>query len=246
MRRLLLILGFLLAAAPAAALELKPLVYSLIFPGAGEWSLGYKERALAHFAVEATCWSANVYYRERGFDKRHDYESYADAHWETARWASSFSDTRPGWLDWIPQAEWDFYDRGLQDTAVAFDDSHEDYLMGHFAPYHEDPQHYYENLGKYDWYRWGWDDYDAGTDGTDNRYVYLRMRNASDDDFNVAERFIKFMVVARVVSLADTYIILHKRELGASEREIEAGWRFAVAPSDIQFSGFRLGLTRSW
>jgi hypothetical protein len=231
--RPLLVASLLMFAAPAGALELKPLLYSLIFPGAGEWSLGYKKRALAQFAVEAGCWSANVYYREQAYDKRHAYEAYADAHWTEHDWRLPWDDTQ------------DYYDPNHVDAPIA--ESYDlDFLRSHYAPYSEDPQHYYENLGKYDWYRWGWDDFSAAVDHSFNRYTYLNMRNASDDDFNVAENFIKILVVARVISLADTYIILRKRELGMSEREIERGWRLAFAPSDPAFSGFRLGLTRSW
>ena len=93
--RPLLVASLLIFAAPAGALELKPLLYSLIFPGAGEWSLGYKKRALAQFAVEAGCWSANVYYREQAYDKRHAYETYADAHWTEHDWLLPWDGIRP-------------------------------------------------------------------------------------------------------------------------------------------------------
>ncbi len=228
-------------------MDAKPLLYSLLVPGLGEWSLGYKGRALAHWTVEAGCWAGNFYYRDKGFAGRKDYEAYADSHWHTARWASAWNETIPDWLDWIPQSEWDEYGwDAVMPTAVEFDETHEGYLASHFAPYHEDPQHYYENLGKYDWYRWGWDDYSSGTDRSEHRYVYLRMRNDSDDDFNRAHNFVIAMVLARVVSLADTYLLLHRLESGVTEKEIRTSWRLDFAPKNADLSGFRIGLRRSW
>lgn len=246
-RRLLWAVLLLACASSASAMEKRPLLYSLLLPGWGEWSLGYKGRAVGHWVVEAGCWTANFYYRDQGFEKRHEYEAYADAHWHTARWASAFSEEQPDWLDWIPAEEWsDYAWDELIPSAVEFDDPRPGYLESHFAPFHEDPQHYYENLGKYDWYRWGWDDYSQTSDNSAHRYVYLNMRNASDDDFNRAHNFIIVMLLARVVSIVDTYLILHRMESGSTVRELQTGWRLDFTPTDPVRAGFRLGLTRSW
>jgi len=252
-RSLLLIPLLLITAFPgvAAALDTKPLLYSLVLPGLGEWSLGYKGRAAAHFAVEAGCWAGNFYYRGQGFDLRAEYEDYADAHWHPARWAAAFSEEQPEWMDWLDEGEWDLYNDngGLQPTAVEFDESHtspdgDQYLESHYAPHHEDPQHYYENLGKYDWYRWGWDDYGSDTDRSEHRYVYLDMRNDSNAAFKRAHNLISFMVVARVVSLVDTFILLRLIENGATRAELDSAWRLDFQPRDPGEASFRLALTR--
>ncbi|MBM4116791.1 hypothetical protein FJ251_03480 [bacterium] len=244
------LLALLALAAPAAALETRPLLYSLLLPGLGEWSLGHRGRALTQFAVEAGCWAGNFYYRDRGFDLRHEYEAYAEAHWEEARWASAWNVAgQPDWMDWVSADEWAAF--AWPDTlpsAMAFlRDGHEGYLESHFAPYQEDPQHYYENLGKYDWYRWGWDDYDTGRDDSAHRYVYLGMRRESNRAFDRAEAFIFAMVAARVVSLADTYILLRRLErAGDDQAAREEGWRLQFGPAGARPAGFRLVLTRSW
>ncbi|MCB9514941.1 MAG: hypothetical protein H6693_01975 [Candidatus Latescibacteria bacterium] len=238
-----------LLAPSARAMDAKPLLYSLLIPGMGEWSLGHKRIALTHFALEAGCWAGNFYYRDRGFELRHDYEAYAEAHWEEARWASAWSpDGQPDWMDWVTPEQWDAY--AWPDTiASAMDfwrDGHQDYLESHFAPYQEDPQHYYENLGKYDWYRWGWDDYSESADDSANRYVYAAMRKDSNDAFTTAEHFIYALVVGRVVSLADTFLMLRRLEAGVPPQELDRGWRLEMAPVDPRESRFALALTRRW
>ncbi|MBC8366395.1 hypothetical protein H8E52_03200 [bacterium] len=249
MKRLLTLLLLLLVALPIAAIDVKPLAYSLLMPGMGEYSLGYKTRAYAHWAVEAGGWYGVVHYRNVGFDRRYEYEAYADVHWSEGRWRSAWSE------DWLDHEDaWD----ELCASAVAFDESHityDDnenpvhYLDTHFAPYDEDPQHYYENLGKYDWYRWGWDDYDCADDHLnprpgDHRYIYGKMRNSSDDAFNTAHNILTAMLLARVVSLVDTYIILVRLDHGSSDQAIRDGWRMSYQIEDR--GGFRLGMTRNW
>jgi len=240
--------ALLLLAPPAAALDAKPLIYSLLLPGLGEWSLGYKGRAVGFWAVEAGCWAGNFYYRDRGFDLRHEYEAYADAHWHTARWASAFSEEQPGWLAWMPAAEYDANAWAATcPVAVDFDTTHAGYLQSHFAPYHEDPQHYYENLGKYDWYRWGWDDYDCAADDTAHRWVYVGIRNDSEKAFDTARLFANALVVSRVVSLVDTYLLLRRLErAGGDAAPLETAWRLDFAPTGRGAGGFRIALTRSW
>jgi len=256
MRRALLLCLLLAAASQASALDAKPLAYSLLLPGMGEYSLGYKSRAYAHWLVEAGGWAGVVHYRNQGFEKRHQYEDYADAHWSEVRWRSAWD------LDWDEHCvDCDDPGNAWADTctsAMQFDRTHISidgqgneihYLDTHFAPYSEDPQHYYENLGKYDWYRWGWDDYDCGDDHAnprpgDHRYIYGKMRNASDDDFNRAHNILTALLLARVVSLVDTYIILVRQDRGQSEAEIREGWRMDY--SIEARGGFRLGMTRNW
>jgi hypothetical protein len=250
-----LVLSLLLALPVlASAIDVKPLAYSLLIPGLGEYSLGYKTRAYAHWTVEAGGWFGVVHYRNKGFEQRYEYEAYADVHWSEIRWRSSWD------LDWAdncvdcddPESAWD----DLCASAVAFDESHLSgdnneihYLDTHFAPYSEDPQHYYENLGKYDWYRWGWDDYDCADDHSDprpgeHRYIYGKMRNDSDASFDIAHNILSAMFLARVVSLVDTYIILVRAEGGASDQAIRDGWRMSYSIEDR--GGYRLGLTRNW
>ena len=249
--RLVALLVALLALAPsAAALEGRPLLYSLLLPGLGEWSLGYRGRAVGQFAVEAGCWAGNFYYRDQGFKLRHDYEAYAEEHWEEARWASAWNpDGQPEWMDWVSTDQWAAL--AWPDTlATAMEflrDDHEGYMESHFAPYQEDPQHYYENLGKYDWYRWGWDDYDDGSDDSVRRYIYTGMRKDSNAAFDRAEAFIFALVAARVVSLADTYILLRRAERAGGDRAgLDEAWRLDFSPRDARGTGWRLALTRSW
>ncbi|MCP4548958.1 MAG: hypothetical protein GY835_21090 [bacterium] len=249
MRRMALgVLLISFAVGSCGAMELKPLLYSALIPGLGEWSLGYKKRAVGHWVVEAGCWAGNFYYREQGFDARHRYEAFAREHWDSMHWASSWSDEMPVWLEeWFTEQDWNDavkYAEPFQ-IAMEFEADHPGYLESHYAAFQDDSQHYYENIGKYNWYRWGWDDYDVDADYSVNRYRYTDLRNESNDNFNRAHKFITLMIVARVVSLADTFILLHRLE---SNPDLDASgdWHLDFEPTNIVDGGFRVALTRSW
>jgi hypothetical protein len=83
----------------------------------------------------------------------------------------------------------------------------------------EDKQHYYENIGKYDWYISGWKDYVPGTTPDDLapgeelsllREDYREMRRKSNDQLDTANRFIYLSIGARVISLVQTTILVNR------------------------------------
>jgi hypothetical protein len=83
----------------------------------------------------------------------------------------------------------------------------------------EDKQHYYENIGKYDWYVSGWDDYVPGTTPDDlapgqvlseRREEYRDMRHKSNNQLDTATRFVYLSIAARVVSLVQTTILVNR------------------------------------
>jgi hypothetical protein len=82
-----------------------------------------------------------------------------------------------------------------------------------YVPRSVDKQHYYENLGKYDWYISGWDDWDPNLNPyahqTDNRTTYRAMRHDSNTSLDHADAFLWLSVAARAFSIAETAIIIH-------------------------------------
>jgi hypothetical protein len=82
----------------------------------------------------------------------------------------------------------------------------------------DDKQHYYENLGKYDWYISGWEDWGGYNPEildyemqTPLRDQYRTMRGESNDALDASNRFIWVSVAARAFSLVETAIIIHNR-----------------------------------
>jgi hypothetical protein len=193
-----------------------PVLYSFLIPGAGEMVLGYPYRGAALMAAEVVAWSGYYYYRDQGLQGREDYEAYADAHWSRDRFIQQHAATEDminnaGYTPPVTLEELDAYGR----TTWAG-----------WPPYHtyhakaEEKQNYYENLGKYDWFISGWDDWDLATKPTDtaNRTHYRGMRNESNDNLDTADPFIILSITARVFSLVETYFLIRSHN-----RAVESG-----------------------
>jgi len=192
------------AAAPSTQ-SYWPLLYSTLIPGLGELTMGYEKRGIALMAAEVVAWTGYYKNHNDGMDERAAYEAYADQHWTEAKWISDFPN-----LCNNPQTVQDIEECGQASSGSG--------AWPGYIPYitkEQDKQHYYENLGKYDWYISGWDDWDSTADpykhDTDHRTTYRSMRQASNNSLDDADAFVWVSVAARAFSIAETAIIIHNK-----------------------------------
>jgi hypothetical protein len=182
-----------------------PLLYSALIPGLGELTMGYEKRGIGLMLAEAVAWTGYVKNHNDGIDERHAYEAYADEHWAESKWISDFPN-----LCNNPQTVQDLEECGQASSGSG---AWPGYIP--YVPKSVDKQHYYENLGKYDWYISGWDDWNPNQDpyamDTDHRTTYRSMRQDSNNSLDNADAFIWVSVAARAFSLAETAIIIHNR-----------------------------------
>ena len=183
-----------------------PLLYSALIPGLGETVMGYEKRGIALMAAEVVAWSGWYKYHNDGLDERAAYEHFADLHWSVDKWISDFPNIcspPPTSIDDIEQCGKDSSGSGVWPGYIPF------------VPKSVDKQHYYENLGKYDWYISGWSDWDPNANPyekeTDLRTQYRAMRYQSNQDLDKANAFVWVSVAARAFSLAETAILIHNR-----------------------------------
>jgi len=121
----------------------KAFALSLLVPGAGQFYTGSKLKGAIFLGIEALGWLGYFKYDGEGDDITAEYEQYARTHW-------------------VEQAYWDSLES--KRTILKWQD---DEVFPHHLPYtinengdtvgawnHE----YYENIGKYDQFVWGWDD----------------------------------------------------------------------------------------
>ncbi len=121
----------------------KAFALSLLVPGAGQFYTGSKLKGAIFLGIEALGWLGYFKYDGEGDDLTAQYEQYARTHW-------------------VEQAYWDNLN-----THRGIEKWHDDDVFPHHLPYtitengdtvanvnHE----YYENIGKYDQFVWGWDD----------------------------------------------------------------------------------------
>lgn len=183
-----------------------PLLYSALVPGLGEITMGYEKRGIFLMAMEVVAWAGYYTNHNDGLDERDAYEAFADQHWNFDKWIDEHPApcVNPG--------------DTLEDVESCGQSLSGSGQWPGYIPYvskEEDKQHYYENIGKYDWYISGWSDWDSSnipyTEDTDLRTQYRSMRQESNNSLDDANSFVWISVAARVFSLAETAIIIHNR-----------------------------------
>ena len=111
------------------------MLLSTVFPGAGQFYTNRRSVTGYIFAtLEVGFWAGLIYYNIQGDDKEDEYMEYADGHYSRNRQnevASNISNVNPN----------DKYDDA------------------HFHLDTENTQHFYEDIGKYNKYSFGWDDW---------------------------------------------------------------------------------------
>ena len=88
---------------------------------------------------------------------------YADQHWSKEKYT-----------------QWLVDSLGISsDTAIYWNQERQEWTyLSHHLP-DSKTQQYYQMIGKYEQFRWGWDDYDDYTQNSQNRAYYLECRSKS-------------------------------------------------------------------
>jgi hypothetical protein len=187
-----------------------PVLYSALVPGLGELTMGYTFRGIALMAVEVAAWSGYIVNHTDGLDARDEYEAFADQYWSEQRFIDeNLCPTLPSTGRTLEMVE---------ECGQAASGSGGDWWLG-YIPYvskEDDKQHYYENLGKYDWFVYGWSDWDPNQPDPPQpnsalREQYRAIRAESNEALDDANAFVWVSLAARVFSLAETAIIVHNR-----------------------------------
>ncbi len=184
---------------------------SAVLPGAGQLYNG-DDRGYLYLGIEAAAWFARLSYLDAGNRKEDEFERFADVHWTLRDY------------------------RARRDSLGANYTVENDSLIVGFS--RRDRQQYYEEIGKYDKFRAGWDDWAATYDPTNdraaspNRAHYRRMREQSNDLLDRARLALAAAMVNRVVSGVDAFRTARSRARGAPEStlRLEGGFRGGPDP----------------
>jgi hypothetical protein len=194
---------------------------SAILPGMGElycyrssrdpWTLA---RVPVFLAVEGYLWYSYADNHKIGKNYKRDYEAFADAHWSLDRFLHNHPYCMGGVTDSC--VSWEYYNENAKN----------DYNYFFYTPLEADREEYYENIGKYNAFAFGWDDakpYGTAefTYWTKNRTEYVGLRNASDDYLLKADRRLMGLIVNRVVSMLDTGWLAYRISKG---QDPDKGW----------------------
>lgn len=162
-----LIFGLLFGSASAQEKSPKTAFFlSLLVPGLGELYSGAKWRAAGFMASEGLTWLAYFSWRGKGNDLKADFRTYADQHWSESRYRA-----------------WQAYNQSLPQS--------EQYYETETLPAKDgDTQQYYELIGKYPQFIYGWDDVTVPF-STDNLDLESPRQLDYEDQRNESNKYLK-------------------------------------------------------
>lgn len=203
----------------------KAFFLSLLLPGLGEWYVGSK-RPVLFLGVEAFAWYSYLTNTSKGNDIETRYEAFADRYWH-------YTDTTTSSGDTLYYNYWNYlksvFDLSADVKPTDYDKIAEIIINApvgeggaHSLPSSK-TQQYYEMIGKYDFFVYGWEDiisnnpslvdqngnptykYDENTLNIKSplRTQYMSIRGDSNDKLKIAQRGIYIMMINRVLSAID-------------------------------------------
>lgn len=181
------------AAPPAPRSVGKAMFFSAVLPGSGQFYNKSWLKGLAFVGIEVGAIAINAIYTSRGNDQEDIFERYANAHWsEEEYWDSIYAMCQRD-----PQSAAYNCRRDDLKSLRRWERDH----FSHYLP-EEKNQTYYENIGKYDQFNFGWDDSNTelGRDSA-NREAYTKMRKKANDQFKIATYGASAILINHVFSM---------------------------------------------
>ena len=180
---------------------------SALVPGAGQIYAKSWLKGAAFIALEAAAWTFYAINTQEGNEIRDEFHAYANEHWsETA------------YFQWLS------YHSGIEYTQANVD-ALRDWEHNHFSHglHVNKDQQYYEMIGKYHQFNWGWDDFREEYDismthnemtvdflVSENRYYYESRRDAHNEALKRATTFTTLAMLNHILSAVDAAWTTHK------------------------------------
>ena len=230
---------------------------SFLIPGWGQlYAKSSFWKPIMFVGIEAAGWAGYASFHGKGNDKEAEYRVFADAHWDSLKYVNGLFETFYS-RDYSSDSIRDNGRGAWIDTAtyrVVNEQNESVYRsLSHHAWYKEDGSavergEYYENIGKYNQFNFGWDDFpDVGSGDSfpahpdssqltyvsPNRRTYLGMRDDANSEFNKANT----MLVATVANhlIAGFWAALDARAFNRAQDQfshIEPKFRLVKSPTD--------------
>lgn len=211
------------------------IISSAILPGLGELYLYFDSkdkitlvRVPVFLAIDGSLWYGYHHYHSRGKEIERNFRSYADEHWSLDRFLHQHPCCNQGAGDSC--LSWQDYNNSCLNEALYF----------FYTPREMDAQEYYENIGKYNAFVFGWDDAPAWDYNnpkqfeeykyrTPHREYYWSLRGKSDKYLLRADYCLMALIVNRVVSMIDAGLTAHWMSKG---EDPDAGWSLRLRTYD--------------
>ncbi len=149
----------------------KGFLYSMMIPGTGQLYAGSRTKAYIFMGIEALAWTGYMVWQHQGNKQEDDNNAYADSNWDPERY-----------YNWLIETY------GITSDTMEFEVGDETKTFTHHLP-DTKTQQYYEMIGKYDQFRYGWTDsnYLTKDSSSDYRENYLLDRDKANSKFDRAK-----------------------------------------------------------
>ena len=231
-----------------------PLLMSAILPGAGEVYTGHR-RGWAMIVLDVASWVKMSSYNSDGDKFEEDYIAYADEHWDENRLQASCNIN-----DVSDPAGFNDEDN----LGNAFYDVTDMTDLSLWVSREDDEREYYENLGKWDQFVFGWDDFSEnyflhyGFEDTENtsvlrdgsvsphREFYRSLRKQSNDAYANADKLFTMNLLVRVFSVIQTAYLNGMIFNGDSDGFAVAGHNVNLVAQPQGVYGSKIGVSLSY
>ncbi|MDD8017276.1 MAG: hypothetical protein PHP42_02765, partial [Bacteroidota bacterium] len=204
-------------------------LYSLILPGAGQYNSGRYTKAAIFITAEVALIVYSIINNNNGDKKTQDFQNYANRHWSAMRYAKYIE--QHGKSDYGPtdvtftQADYDAISNRNDFSKINLweQGTHLEGFSHQLPQFGE--QQYYELIGKYNQFKFGWDTYPQDANGvpvsdrvtTEIKYDYDHMvpqqmlnyagdRGKANDYYYAASFAVSAIVINHVVSAVDAFL----------------------------------------
>jgi hypothetical protein len=199
---------------------LKAFLYSAVIPGTGQLYTGSKTKAALFFGIEVLTWTGHITYYKKGDDKTKAFENFADTHWAEERY-EYFLDRNWGVTDDKDPAIQPPFTHHLPDTKT---------------------QQYYEMIGKYDQFVFGWDDVDTiltpptranlSHAHSANRLLYEDMRHEANQMYDRGRTFLVVTIINHLIAGTEAAWAATKYNKNLAAKESRLSFRAVTAKID--------------
>jgi len=193
------------------------IIFSAVLPGAGQFYVDqYEWTAYVFPVIEIGLWAGLIYFHNKGISKEREYERYALQYYHR---------------EYQKEIQQILIDHGSSDSAF--------YENGFFRLDETNTQHFFEDIGKYDKYIFGWEDwyqtFYVDTHGAipwefvDQKFVgpvdsplrdtYIAMRNKAKEYYSTSRSMRYFIVANHALSALDAFRVAkrHNRQVNRQQ-----------------------------
>jgi hypothetical protein len=206
------------------------LLFSATVPGTGEFYAGSWIKGAAFLGAEIALWIGYSKFTDKGNEWEAIFHDYANTHW-----------SEPDY--WVAMAQ----EAGMSGVTTSnysdvLDELREYERLNYSHGLHvEKDQQYYEMIGKYHQFKWGWDDYKEGDNPlTPNRDYYEGLRDNSNQEFHKASTCAMVILGNHVLSALDA-----AWTIGRANKKIRGSAQMSIKKIDQNWTPF-YGLQVQW